>query len=91
LVVIYPQYYHVLHLQNTICWVPNILDGLNQLERQNLMMLRGQVLALQMQVALQTCPAASAPPAAVSPPEVRERGKEGGERVRKRERAIGDV
>jgi hypothetical protein len=55
------------------------------------MMLRGQVLALQMQVALQTCPAASAPPAAVSPPEVRERGKEGGERVRKRERAIGDV
>ena len=38
--------------------------------------LRGQVLALQQQVALQTCPAASdAPPPAVSPPEVRGRGK----------------
>ncbi len=64
-------------------------------------LLRGQVLALQQQVALLTCPAASdaAPPPAVSPPEVRGRNKEGGERARareserarERERVIGDV
>jgi len=44
------------------------------------------VLALQRQVALLTCPAASdaAPPPAVSPPEVRGRDKEGAERARAR-------
>jgi hypothetical protein len=30
----YKQYYHVLHLQNTTCYFPNILDYLNQLKRQ---------------------------------------------------------
>jgi hypothetical protein len=31
LVVIYPQYCHALHLQNTICFDPNILEKLNRL------------------------------------------------------------
>jgi hypothetical protein len=35
LVVIYPQYCHVLHLRNTIYWLPNILVKLDQLKRQN--------------------------------------------------------
>ena len=49
-------------------------------------LLRGQVLALQQQVALLTCPAASdAPPPAVSPPVVRGRDKEGCESTRERE------
>ena len=49
-------------------------------------LLRGQVLALEQQVALLTCPAASdAPPPAVSPPVVRGRDKEGCESTRERE------
>jgi hypothetical protein len=36
LVVIYPQYSLFLHLQITIYWIPNVLDGLNQLKLQNL-------------------------------------------------------
>jgi hypothetical protein len=49
-------------------------------------LLPGQVLALQQQVALLTCPAASdAPHPAVSPPVVRGRDKEGDESRRERE------